>query len=65
VETILTSARPGDLDALAGQVLDGSLPVTISRRYRLADGAQACTDLLHAHTRGKLVIAADEDAYLG
>ena len=66
VQTIFTNARSGDLDALAGQALHGSLPVTISRRYRLADGVTACTDLLHAHTRGKLVIAAaNEDAYLG
>jgi len=65
VETVFTSARPGDLDVLAGQALSGALPVTIGRRYRLADGAQACTDLLRAHTRGKLVIADNEDAYLG
>jgi NADPH:quinone reductase-like Zn-dependent oxidoreductase len=65
VQTIFTSARTGDLDVLAGQALDGSLPVTISSRYRLTDGVQACTDLLHAHTRGKLVIAGDGDAYLG
>jgi NADPH:quinone reductase len=66
VQTIFTSARSGDLDALAGQSLHGSLPVTISRRYRLADGVNACTDLLHAHTRGKLVIAAaNGNAYLG
>jgi NADPH:quinone reductase len=66
VQTIFTSAQPGDLDALAGQALDGSLPVTISRRYRLADGVNACTGLLHTHTRGKLVItAANGNAYLG
>ena len=41
--------------ALAAQALDGSLPVTISRRYPLADGVQACIDLLRKHTRGKHV----------
>jgi NADPH2:quinone reductase len=64
VETIVTSAPPGDLDALAGQALDGSLPVTVSGRYPFADGVRACTDLLRAHTRGKLVIAGDGDTYL-
>lgn len=28
----------------------------ISRRYQLADGAQACVDLLRERTRGKLVV---------
>jgi NADPH:quinone reductase len=65
LEVVFTSARPGDLDALAADALDGSLPVTVSGRYRLADGVRACTDLLREHTRGKLVIAADGDGYLG
>jgi NADPH:quinone reductase len=66
VQTVFSSARPGDLDALAARALNGSLPVTIGRTYRLADGVAACTDLQHAHTRGKLVIAAaGGDGYLG
>jgi NADPH:quinone reductase len=66
VQTIFTSARPGDLDTLARQALERSLPVTISRTCRLADGVHACTSLLHAHARGKLVIAAaNGNAYLG
>jgi NADPH:quinone reductase len=47
-ETIFTSARAGDLEELVAQTLDGSLPVPISRRYRLADGARACIDLLRS-----------------
>ncbi len=56
VTTLLTEARPGDLDALAERARTGALPVPISRRYPLADGAQACVDLLREHTRGKLVV---------
>jgi NADPH:quinone reductase-like Zn-dependent oxidoreductase len=60
VETVLTTARPGDLDVLAERAVDGTLPVTIGRRYRLADGARACVDLLREHTRGKLVVIDDD-----
>ncbi|WP_261574324.1 NADP-dependent oxidoreductase [Frankia gtarii] len=60
VETVFTAARPGDLDVLAQRALEGALPVTISRRYGLADGAQACVDLLREHTRGKLVVLCGE-----
>jgi NADPH2:quinone reductase len=64
-ENVFTRARSGDLDLLAGQARSDALPVTVGRRYQLEGGAQACTDLLRAHTRGKLVIAGNESAYLG
>jgi NADPH:quinone reductase-like Zn-dependent oxidoreductase len=35
----------------------GELPATISRRYTLDEGAQACVDFARQHTTGKLVIA--------
>ncbi|MEV0713482.1 NADP-dependent oxidoreductase [Asanoa sp. NPDC050611] len=38
---------------------DGHLPATIGRRYRLADGPQACVDFLRRHTTGKLVVTID------
>lgn len=56
VETVVTRAEPGDLDALAAQAADGSLPVAISKRYRLVDGGQACVEFLNEHVRGKLVV---------
>lgn len=62
VETIAAAARPGDLDALAAQALDGSLPVAAGREYPLAEGVQACVDLVREHTRGRLVVVNDEDA---
>ncbi len=61
VETVVASARSGDLDALAARALDGSLPVAISKRYRLADGGQACVEFLNEHTRGKVVVVMAED----
>ncbi|MCK9903202.1 hypothetical protein MXD63_24460 [Frankia sp. Cpl3] len=61
METVITSAGPGDLDALAARALDGSLPVAISRRYRLADGGQACLEFLNEHNRGKMVVVVSED----
>lgn len=35
---------------------DGLLPATISRRYTLDQGPQACVDLVRTHTIGKLVV---------
>jgi NADPH:quinone reductase-like Zn-dependent oxidoreductase len=35
---------------------DGRLPATISRRYTLDEGPQACVDLVRTHTVGKLVV---------
>lgn len=34
----------------------GGLPVTISRRYSLDEGVQACVDFVRLHTTGKLVV---------
>ncbi|GAB3428768.1 NADP-dependent oxidoreductase [Flindersiella endophytica] len=51
-----THIEPGDLDELAVRVVDGRLPLTISRRYPLAEARQAYVDLLREHTFGKLVI---------
>jgi NADPH:quinone reductase-like Zn-dependent oxidoreductase len=59
VETILSTARPGDLATLAAHAVDGTLPPVISRRYRLADAPQAWHDLEHEHTRGKLVVTME------
>ena len=56
VETLFTNAGPGDLDALAAKAVAGTLPVSIGRRYALADAARAYTDLLRDHTRGKWVV---------
>jgi hypothetical protein len=62
VETVFTAARPGDLDVLAEQALDGTLPSTIGRRYLLEEGARARVDLLREHTRRKLVVVCDDEA---
>jgi NADPH:quinone reductase-like Zn-dependent oxidoreductase len=35
---------------------DGRLPATISRRYPLDQGPQACVDFVGEHTTGKLVV---------
>jgi NADPH:quinone reductase-like Zn-dependent oxidoreductase len=61
VETVVTTARPGELEEVAAWALDGALPATISGRYRLADGARASVDLAPEHTRGKLVVVADAE----
>ncbi|WP_232295353.1 NADP-dependent oxidoreductase [Parafrankia sp. EUN1f] len=61
VATVITSARPGDLDLLAARALDGSLPVAISRRYPLTDGVRACVEFLNEHTRGKVVVVAEDE----
>lgn len=59
VETVYATARPGDLDRLAGYALDGTLPSTISRRYPLARAPRAYADLVYRHVRGKLVVTMD------
>jgi NADPH:quinone reductase-like Zn-dependent oxidoreductase len=56
VDTILSTARPGDLDFLAARAIEGVLPSAISGRYRLEDAPQAWSDLRNKHTRGKLVV---------
>ena len=48
--------RPGDLEALLGQVADGSLRVEVSRTFTLDEAPAAVADFAHAHTRGKVVI---------
>lgn len=59
MRTVYSTARPGDLDHLAAQAMAGTLPATISRRYALDEGARAYGDLMHAHVRGKLLVAAN------
>jgi NADPH2:quinone reductase len=58
-ETVYGGARPGDLDELAALAADGSLPVSIGRRYRLDEAPRAYRDLVREHTRGKLVVIMD------
>ena len=56
VETIYTTARPGDLDELAARAVAGELPSTVSRRYELERAAEAYVDLERDHVRGKFVV---------
>jgi NADPH:quinone reductase-like Zn-dependent oxidoreductase len=56
VQTVYSTARPGDLDRLAAHALDNTLPSTISRRYTLAQAPQAYADLVNTHVRGKLLV---------
>ncbi|TDD93652.1 NADP-dependent oxidoreductase [Actinomadura rubrisoli] len=58
-ETVLTTARPGDLETVADSALKGTLPATVGRRYTLDEGPRAYADLLNEHTRGKLVVVVD------
>ena len=62
VETIFSAALPGDLEELAARAMDGTLPNTVSHRYRLDDGAHAYQDLTNNHTRGKLLVRTDHQA---
>jgi NADPH:quinone reductase-like Zn-dependent oxidoreductase len=59
VETVLSHARPGDLDHLAAQAVTGILPSTISRQFSLEQAPKAYAELVHTHIRGKLLVAAD------
>jgi NADPH:quinone reductase len=55
-----TSVPPGTFPAIAARALDGTLPDSISRRYRFDGAGQAYKDLAPAkHTRGKFVVSAD------
>jgi NADPH:quinone reductase-like Zn-dependent oxidoreductase len=56
VETVFTRARPGDLAEVAALALSGTLPSTVSRRYRLDEAARAYADLENTHVRGKLAV---------
>lgn len=56
VRTVYTQADPDALTTLADLAVAGTLPVTVSRRYPLSQGAQALRDLITQHTRGKLVV---------
>lgn len=56
VTTVYATAGPGDLDRLAASALDGTLPATVDRSYRLADAPRAYADLVRTHVRGKLVV---------
>lgn len=54
-----TSVRPDTLPIIAAHAIAGRLPDPISRRYRLADAAQAYQDLATGHTRGKVVVSME------
>jgi NADPH:quinone reductase-like Zn-dependent oxidoreductase len=52
-----------DMDGITGGMrevgelaVSGELPATISRRYTLGQGVQACVDFVRLHTTGKLVV---------
>jgi NADPH:quinone reductase len=57
-----TDLRPGTLDALAGHLLDGTLPEPEIRTYALSDAERAYRHLAAEHTRGKLVVIVDPEA---
>ncbi|MFE0358675.1 NADP-dependent oxidoreductase [Streptomyces nigra] len=46
----------GGMREVGALVVDGRLPVTISGRYTLDQGPQACVDLVRTHTLGKLIV---------
>ncbi|MFI6697497.1 zinc-binding dehydrogenase [Streptomyces sp. NPDC050509] len=48
--------RFGGMQEVGELALSGRLPATISRRYTLDQGPQACVDLVRTHTVGKLVV---------
>jgi NADPH:quinone reductase-like Zn-dependent oxidoreductase len=48
--------RHGGMREVCQLAAGGRLPATISRRYTLDQGAQACVDFVHEHTTGKLVV---------
>ncbi|MFD8097315.1 NADP-dependent oxidoreductase [Streptomyces malaysiensis] len=48
--------RFGGMREVGELAVGGRLPATISRRYTLDQGPQACVDLVRAHTLGKLVV---------
>jgi len=56
VRTVYSNARPGDLDELAAQAMNGTLPPTITRHYPLGEATRAYTDLARTHVRGKLLV---------
>jgi NADPH:quinone reductase-like Zn-dependent oxidoreductase len=46
----------GGMREVGELAIRGELPATISRRYTLDQGAQACVDFARLHTTGKLVV---------
>lgn len=46
----------GGMREVAEAAASGALPATISRRYSLDEGPQACADFVRKHTTGKLVV---------
>jgi NADPH:quinone reductase-like Zn-dependent oxidoreductase len=46
----------GGMREVGELAVTGELPATISRRYTLGQGAQACVEFLRLHTTGKLVV---------
>lgn len=46
----------GGMREVAEAAASGALPATISRRYALDEGPQACVDFVRKHTTGKLVV---------
>ncbi len=61
LHTLLSRAEPGDLETLARQAVNGTLPHIIESRYRLTEAPKAFHDLAHRHTRGKLVVTVHPD----
>ncbi|MGW0803588.1 zinc-binding dehydrogenase [Nonomuraea sp. NPDC002799] len=61
IETVYTKALPGDLDEVAALAVRGTLPSTVTRRYRLDEAVRAYTDLVHEHVTGKLLVVMDPD----
>ncbi|TMR97723.1 NADP-dependent oxidoreductase [Nonomuraea basaltis] len=57
IETVYTTARPGDLEEVAALAVKGVLRSTVSRRYPLEQAAQAYADLVNEHVTGKLIVA--------
>jgi NADPH:quinone reductase len=57
VHTVYSNAQPGDLDQLAAQAMNATLPPTITRHYALEEAIRAYTDLARAHVRGKLIVS--------
>ncbi|HEY4460730.1 MAG TPA: NADP-dependent oxidoreductase [Pseudonocardiaceae bacterium] len=48
--------KHGGMREVGELAANGTLPATISRRYTLDQGPQACVDFIREHTTGKLVV---------
>ncbi|MQY04491.1 NADP-dependent oxidoreductase [Actinomadura macrotermitis] len=59
VRTVLTTARPGDLDEVAALALKGVLPSAVTRRHPLEQAASAYAHLVNGHVTGKVVVTTE------